>query len=395
MSNNTLSHWCMSATDSWFFRENRDHDAAGVTELGSVFPPPASTVMGAIRTLVGDQTDVNWHEFKEGKNEQWQLLLGDADQLGTLQLSQLNLLYKQQPLWPCPASLLAAINADGKQQFSRLHVGSPVDCDLGRVALPELPATAPAGSKTLNQSWLTTEGAQRWLKGEVPDAEQVIHRSDLLVEESRLGIGRNNHTATTQQGLLYQTRHLRLKDDVALGVTLQGLPDTVRQQLEARPTLLRLGAEGRTAHLTQQAQPVNLPPQTQCQQGDGVLLWLISPMALPTGAEAMLPGFVAKEHNGIKCWEGKLQGIGLRVISACMDRPLREGGWDQRGNQPKPIRNYLAPGTVFFCEITGPQTAEQALAQLHGSQAGPDAEWARGRLLAGRWPKAEQRHFSR
>ena len=40
--------------DTWFFRESRPHGSIGSSELGSVFPPPVRTLLGALRTLIGD-----------------------------------------------------------------------------------------------------------------------------------------------------------------------------------------------------------------------------------------------------------------------------------------------------------------------------------------------------
>ena len=40
--------------DTWFFREARPHGSVGNSELGSQFPPPVRTLLGALRTAIGD-----------------------------------------------------------------------------------------------------------------------------------------------------------------------------------------------------------------------------------------------------------------------------------------------------------------------------------------------------
>ena len=41
-----------------------------------------------------------------------------------------------------------------------------------------------------------------------------------------------------------------------------------------------------------------------------------------------------------------------RIVSACVERPLRIGGWDSALRRPLPLSNYLAPGSVIFTETT-------------------------------------------
>ena len=45
---------------------------------------------------------------------------------------------------------------------------------------------------------------------------------------------------------------------------------------------------------------------------------------------------------------------GGRIVSACVDRPWRIGGWDSGARAPQPLRNAAPPGSVWFCELTDP-----------------------------------------
>ena len=54
--------------DSWFFRESRGLDAIGAGASSSLFPPPVSTLAGALRTSIGDQLGVNWQAFAQQKS---------------------------------------------------------------------------------------------------------------------------------------------------------------------------------------------------------------------------------------------------------------------------------------------------------------------------------------
>ena len=62
--NETL-HWRFDPLDTWFFREARGFETSGHNELSSLFPPPARTVAGALRTLIGEQQGADWARFPD------------------------------------------------------------------------------------------------------------------------------------------------------------------------------------------------------------------------------------------------------------------------------------------------------------------------------------------
>lgn len=395
--------WRFHAVDSWFFRETRAHDAVGVSELSSVFPPPARTLMGAIRTWLGDQLGVDWHAFARGEAEPaLQALLGDAERLGELSLAAAVLRHRGEVLWPCPADVMLG-ERDGKVHVSRLVPGSAVDTDLGRVALPMVATGTPPGSKAVQDAWLTGKGMMTWLGGGVPTAEQIVKLEDLIEEEPRLGIGRDNALGTVKQGLLYQTRHLRLRDEsTCVEAWVSGIPRAVIRDATSRLTL-RLGGEGRMANVTLSEQaglPLPEAPRAKdggmagkkIRQGKRLALWLVAPALIAEAdANSGLPGFMpTTTADGVDVWEGELEGVALRLVSCCRPRAHREGGWDQRLRQPRAVRSYLPPGTVLFCEILDDTPMAQALERLHGSQIGADRDWGKGRMLASaiEWPSA-------
>ena len=57
--------WRFEAADTLFFKESRPIESVGASQLGSQFPPPARTLIGAIRTAIGDQMGGDWHGYKE------------------------------------------------------------------------------------------------------------------------------------------------------------------------------------------------------------------------------------------------------------------------------------------------------------------------------------------
>ena len=74
--------------DTWFFRESRPHDAAGASELSSLFPPPVRTLLGAVRSFLGDSLGVDWQQFnRNGEYAELKQAMGDGESLGALSVS--------------------------------------------------------------------------------------------------------------------------------------------------------------------------------------------------------------------------------------------------------------------------------------------------------------------
>lgn len=377
--------------DTWFFREARPHGSVGNSELGSVFPPPVRTLLGAIRTLIGDAwfarhssgEHKDWRSF--ANNLDLQALIGFGDDLGPLRVTGPFLQRSGQRLYPAPANLMVK-EQGGKAHYFLLDLGTPVHCDLGRVHLACFPQKVPdlketVGSKPADKHWLTQQAYNAVLAGQAPQAKDVLVASDLFTEEPRLGIGRDNRRGGVQEGLLYQTRHLRLQKDISVEIELHGITDL---SLLPQKTVLRLGGEGRAAALNITASPpAKLPRAELGDKTRTFALYTLSPSLCQAGLPAGIPaGFVRGEHDGYDCWEGKIAGQNLRVLAVACQRPLREGGWDLAQHQARPVQSLLAPGSVLYVQSDTPISANTV--QAFNAQA--DAS-GRGLFVVGKLPQ--------
>jgi CRISPR-associated protein Cmr3 len=389
--------------DSWFFRESRGLDAIGAGASSSLFPPPVSTLAGALRTSIGDQLGVNWQAFAQQKSlPEHHHLLGTGSNLGALTLCG-PFLQECEPgtskvsmLYPAPAGLFSATTIEKGQSQTTLHrisIGASVQCDMGYLALPQLKPTSPAGSKPLQNTWITADGLQQWLSGKIPEASALRSLDDLICQDSRLGIGRNNATSTVTDGLLYQTQHVRFKTpNLAVYLQVSGMPKDVHDATEDH--VVRLGGEGRQASMrVKQNVPSWQPPKAQVCPANGLVLMLTT--AAQHAKDIMdqpLPGFeaVLNEAGQVTHWLGEIQGVALKLISSVMPRMVRVGGWDQQQHQAKPLTSLLAPGTIYYCtlENQGDSLAD-AIEAINGCQVGQGQASGYGQLVAGYWPKQD------
>ena len=385
-SDNTT--WRFKAIDTWFFRESRPHDSAGGSQLGSHFPPPARTLAGAIRTLIGEINGVDWEDFNSNEHNPVRPLIGHSDTFGPLSFQGPWLFHdEKQRLYPVPAFLLEK-EQDGEKHYLHLDIGDPVHCDLGHVRLPAL-KPEHAGARPLQDQWLTAQGLRDALCGRAPAPSEVIDASQLFHSEPRLGIARDNNTRTALDSLLYQTTHIRPKPALSVEMDVTGMTD--KQPEKNKKYLLRLGGEGRMAEAQVLQQNTQNPhPDIHLFRQRRLILVLLTPAYLnnPQGLpdDAATPAMSAQ---GDACWKLNINDVALTIHSAVLGKTQREGGWNMARHKPRPVRSLIPAGSAWYCSLDDGMEIEEAITRLLNAQIGEQGErcLGRGQLTVGLWPE--------
>lgn len=389
--------------DSWFFRESRPHGSVGANALNSVFPPPIRTLLGAIRSHIGYQyfkkhTDKSWDDLQ--RLPELKAIIGDAHYLGSLQPRGVFLQekYGRQVSYflPAPSNICSKIEQEKPQYLAFQLTKNRYETDIGYTHLVELPTATKnisdtRGFKPLENTWFSKEVWEQVLSGDVSglarSGDGIRSNSDFIAPEYRLGIALNSANRSVQEGLLYQTTHLRLKSGVSVCMPIEydktALTQAVGADLLQQATLLRLGGEARMASVTLNAQADYLPkaPQkltTTIASKKRFMLYFISKLAMQD--KSWLPAGFSSNEQG---WQGKINDIEVQIISACMSKAYREGGWDQLGHQPRAIENYLPVGSALFVEVDASIDDTVLIASLHGQCVNKNA-WGEGLMLVGR-----------
>ncbi len=367
--------WTFSAFDTLFFKESRPMESIGGSQLGSVFPPPARTIIGAVRTSIGEALRVDWREYSSGPHPLREVM-GGPDSLGPLQFKGPYLIKDTERLFPMP---LASLHGSAGQ--TRLVPEENLTaCDLGFVRLPIKLHAALQGVKPIEHAYTTARGLQRFLSGMDIPADEIHLAKDLYAHEERLGIARDNQTRVTGDGLLYQTRHIRplQSANLEIGIQVSGL------QAPSLPAsgVNRLGAEGRLASW-KTTTASELPAVQKPAKAKGLVLMLLSPALFSDG---WLPDGFTKDRNdqGHEFWTGNIANIPLRLICGTIGKPVREGGWDMVKHMPRPLNSYVPAGSCYFVEVAEGDL-EQAQKALHGAQIGQETAYGRGEIAAGYW----------
>ena len=103
---------------------------------------------------------------------------------------------------------------------------------------------------------------------------------------------------------------------------------------------------------------------------------------------AMVIALTPLDLNESICWGRQPLNLpgNVRVVSACLNRPQRIGGWDSLGRRPLPLRSLLPPGSVLFCEVNEPRRFIEAIVMRDGLvRLGSRQRWGFGVAALGTW----------
>lgn len=359
-------NYVLTPLDTLFFRDGRPFNTGetGQMEVETFFPPTPTTIVGALRASLARAQGWNGHEDWPSNIRQ---VLGDGENLGSLQFAGPYLLRHGEPLFPAPLLLLGKqpkAKEERWRNFLRLRPSdTPLETDLGKVQLP-VPVGKTDGHKALERCWLTKAGMEAVLEGGIPESKEVFWHSDLWKTEPRVGIKREPGSRTTKEDSLYNIQHLRLREGVSVAVSIEGLANDWTPQ---SPALL--GGESRMVWV----KPADDLPLPSAPQLDGNMIrytvTLITPAHFP--------------DDGWARANGKLGDLPGKIVSACIGKPVMIGGWDSRARVPLPLRPYLPAGSTWFMEASA--SDEQQTLARHGKHIGEKTAWGYGQILIGTW----------
>lgn len=397
--------WVFDAVDSFFFREARQMDNIGGTGVNSIFPPSPYTLAGALRSLIGDSHEIDWLAFRQHQDDfitlnNQQIKLSDFLRTDVFfeqwQLCDVFIQYEGIRLYPLPLFILHKANTADSTQDKWHYLEMPEDlirCDLGTVRLPSLPKEAEAGSKPLENAWVTEAIFKKILQQEklakLEHQKDYFKASDLYDTEERLGIAIDAQRKTVHEGMLYQTQHLRLKEQVKICAITKGLQTVLKPN--QHQYMVRLGGEGRLAAVdlaSFETQPFVEKPLDPAHAAKGLILTLTS--AADLGNQWMLPHFQETIlPSGQKVWQGIINEVELTIEACVLGKVQREGGWQQKGQnhktgQPRPVKTLIPAGSAYYCCVKN-MTLTEAIEKLHGFAIGHDVQLGRGRMAVGLW----------
>lgn len=383
--------WKFSAMDCLFFRDGSPMNIGESAWVDSIFPPTGQTLQGAIRAAMLDYLDADIVAFQQGRDclpEGGSLKkeIGDACSLGRLRLTGPFPARNDELFFPAPLDLVK----NQAEQFSLLLPSlEPVQCDLGAIRLPTAPGP---GWKPQVGNYISATGLKKILQGNCNDLEimpliaAAKNHPGLVDREPKIGLARDNTQRTNIEGMLFAVAPVRPRKDVALLVQVNGVSAA---HYPSGSFLQKLGGEGKLAAVTTGG---GLQMPSSCinnEQPDCIRFKIVFiTQALFADNGNWLPeGFEQQERDTetgtITVWHGAVNGCPLDIVSACIGKAQKTGGWNLAQWHSKPLRSFIPAGSVFFCEAAAEQ--KEAVLALHDSKIGMDIEYGFGHILIGKW----------
>lgn len=324
------------------FAGGDDHFARGG------FPPPPSTVYGALRSHILSTAWPEFNTFADPKGEipkHVKEAIGTPTENGSLTIKQFAVAEKGDnslhQYYPMPKDI-AKEKGEGN---SGLYVLKPDDKLQGKI-MTDLPTG-------LQHLWYSSENAlesaggflpqtemSKYLTGKTPDNWTESKR--LYETEERTGIRKSRATRSVETGGLYSVEYFRLAENVGFAVEVEGT-----ELLPSESGMLRLGGDTRTAYYRKAV-------------WDDISVDAIKGKISETGRFKIILTTPAIFTNGwlpsdidSKTMEGAFSGITVKMTAACIGKPIGIGGFDLVKRMPKAMKRAVPAGSVYYFELKG------------------------------------------
>jgi CRISPR-associated protein Cmr3 len=377
-----MQWWAINPLDTLFFRDGRPFNSGegGNLDATSVFPPSPRTVAGSLKATIAS-------------GQGW--LGGDTPFSPELH-ETLNhkvyfrgpfITYKGKPLFATPSALVRQLDVEGNlEALLRSEPRTALMTDMGAATrLCSVQKSSEGAVKDLEGTWITVEGLQAFLNGEVPKldksqggtlkSDEILNTDLLWSSEPRIGLTRVPNTRVAEERKLYQVSHTRLREQVGLCSAIGQLP----KDYEVAP-FNSMGGEARMVGFESMPTPPTLPLVGQLQAIDGWVYYtvvLITPLSM--------------YDTGISGWNTEASHLSLaalpgELISMALGKPTWIGGWDSVQNVPKAAGPHFPSGTVFFLKAEAAQL--EPIRQLHNTCIAKDTDswhFGFGHVMIGTW----------
>lgn len=393
----TIRTWRFNAADSLFFGAGKPMNAGESSWIDSQFPPTGLTLQGAIRTAVLYCTEADIKAFTYGDaclpdGGSLKTEIGDATKLGKLDLTGPFLHSNGELLFPAPLDLMSknkSAEKDGcdEKKESKHHAllkpaNEPTTCDLGKLRLPAIQGT---GYKISENCYVNHHDMAKLLNGETDGIKLISLFAEnskdtaLADKEPKIGLARNNKTRNYKEGMLFAIAPVRLRKDVSLHMRVQGIAP---EHLPQKAFLQKLGGEGKLVGISVSHEDITIPIARIMLDGERVRFKLVFTQPALMPVDSWLPkDFVqSAEKNS---WTGQLNSCQIIILSACIGKPVKLGGWDLKQHQSKTHQAYIPAGSVYFCEAQAKD--HESILKLHDTKLGDNCEYGFGHVLVGRW----------
>jgi len=350
--------------DTIFFRDGRPFSMGYDTWANLIFPPYPSTIYGSIRS---------WLIFERGslidfENNKFENELGTPNKKGSLKINGIFIEYNDTLLFPIPRDLLILEETkdlhkcDENKNLDKYRKNKKTLISLSLTKKPEVFISdyeldyilVNKSNEKLDEAegFLDINSLLKYLTCN-DNSYHPIDRKDIFEIEYKIGIKRNRKTLSSEEGYLYRIPMIRLKKDVNFFIQIEGLNHYPERGI------IQLGGEGRIAEikkydndLLKDLRDINFEFKNNIFK-----LYLATPAIFNNG---WLPVWIDKSN-----YEGKYNGIRLKLIGCIIGKYNLIGGWNLANQKPKPMFKAVSSGSIYYFKILNDTPPEKVKETFH------------------------------
>lgn len=331
--------------DVLMFRDGRpfaggdDHFARGI------FPPSPATVYGALRSHILSNKSGEFDTFKsDASNISKDITdeIGTPDKLGLFALTQFTLAKRNgsdiEQFFTMPKDVVKKKGSEDLKQYGltpQKFSKSKIMTDLPSGLINMWHPSEDAMEAVLG--FLSLKEMAGYLTGKVPSI--VTETKELFVTEERTGIRKSKTSRSVETGGLYSVEYFRLNKDIGFAVEVENT------NLLSEAGMLRLGGDNRSAKYSKASwngiHAENI--KKKIAKTNRFKLVLTTPAIFKNG---WLP-----EGIFSNTMQGQINGIEVKLIGACVGKPVGIGGYDFVKNHPKVMKKAVPAGSVYYFEL--------------------------------------------
>lgn len=320
----------LDALDTLFFRDGKPFSMGEDTWAEGLFPPPPSVIYGALRTAYFSE---NINNLAAAKTEN--------DPTKELRIDNIYLKLGTIPFFPLPLDCVKETRNNNEDTY---HVLTPLKAtslvrsttEMEYILMPPSEMDQERSVENIEHGFLDKSELIDYLSAE--SICTVMTKDDFWVNETKIGIGRNNATGTSSDsGMLYRVNMTRLGTDNSLSIMVEF------SGLElSNLKLLKLGGEGkavacRKAEFRGMRVPIPLK-----KDGTYFKIYLATPAIFKQARFPIIDG--------------------ITILAAAVGKPIPIGGFDVKERFPKPMQYAVPAGSVYYCK----GNLQHAIETIHG-----------------------------
>lgn len=332
----------LKALDTLFFRDGKPFTMGEDTWASGIFPPAPSVFYGSLRSAYIAQ-NLNQYSVREliAKTEKLKIKHISFEVYAKIMDSKKS---EKGQYFPLPKDLVAQKKVSDEEEYQRkeenIHKTYKLQLSKKSLALssnqtPLFLQSPFEGEevKEVDNGIIHSLAFRKYLQGRDEDFFEGRELDKFLSNEPKVGIGRDDITHTTTEGLLYRVGMRRPKE-VQIIIDFEEIEGLSL----ASSGFLKVGGEGKSvAYQLSKSLDITFKMTKLADDEATFKLYLATPALFKNGWQ---PSQIFETA-----------GVDVELMAAALGKPVNIGGFDMDKKRPKPMLRAVPAGSVYYYQL--------------------------------------------